>query len=189
MGYLIKTEVINAIKENMETVCMCYQECENSRDIVRFCYESIEKEIDRLPQYRLENVIETEKGILNKHIYSNGGFMPDQIELFEKIEKALGYKLFRWQKTFLIVGSFRQYGETTARILRDLLAVEKQPLDLSSPKNVIERLNREYYRDIQEKLSIAGIPTRTVLYSKRDVRHYGKEIKVAVIDEISGRQQ
>lgn len=59
MSYLIKSEVINAIKEDMETTCMCYQECENSRDIVRLCYESIEREIDMLPQYRLENVIET----------------------------------------------------------------------------------------------------------------------------------
>lgn len=60
MSYLIKTEVINAIKEDMETLLMCYQDCENSRDIVRLCYKGIKREIDRLPQYRLENVIETD---------------------------------------------------------------------------------------------------------------------------------
>lgn len=61
MGYLIKTEVIDAIKEDMETLLMCNQDCENSRDIVRLCYESIEREINRLPQYRLENVYDNEE--------------------------------------------------------------------------------------------------------------------------------
>lgn len=57
MGYLIKSDVMNAIQEDMETSLMCYDD-EATKDIVRFCYESVEREIDRLPQYRLENVAE-----------------------------------------------------------------------------------------------------------------------------------
>lgn len=112
--------------------------------------------------------------------------MPEEIELFEKIEEILGFKLFRWQKTYLVIGSFRQYGETTAKILRDLLAVKEPPLDLSTPKGAIEHINREYYRELQEKLVAAGIPTRTVFYSQRDKRHYGNRCCALFIDEFVG---
>lgn len=111
-------------------------------------------------------------GVLDKYIYSNHAFTPDQVELFEKIEKALGFKLFRWQKTYLITGTFRQYGKTTAKILRNLLAANDPPLDLSTARNVIDRLHRKYYRDIQERLMKAGIPTRTVFYDRLDRIRY-----------------
>ena len=132
---------------------------------------------------------EQPNGILNKFMYSNHVFMPEDVELFEKIEKALGFKLFRWQKTFIVMGVFRQYGETTAKILRDLLAVKEPPLDLSTPKREIERIHRQYYRDIQERLTAAGIPTRTVFYSNREKEHYGRSFSVCVIDELCDRQQ
>lgn len=45
---------------------------------------------------------------------------PDVERKLEAVEKALGLKLFIWQKTFIERGVFRQYGETTARILKDL---------------------------------------------------------------------
>ena len=131
-------------------------------------------------------------GVLNKYIYSNHAFTPDQVELFEKIEKALGYKLFRWQKTYLITGTFRQYGKTTAKILRNLLAVNDPPLDLSKVRTAVDRLNRGYYENIQERLTAAGIPTRTVFYCERDKRRYerdkrhcGKETSVVLIDEMT----
>lgn len=58
MGYLIKSDVINAIHEDLHTSLMCYED-DATKDIIKFCYESIENEIDRLTQYRLENVTET----------------------------------------------------------------------------------------------------------------------------------
>ena len=130
---------------------------------------------------------ENVNGVLNRHIYSNHAFYPKEVELFEKIEKALGYKLFRWQKTYLSIGAFRQYGETTAKILKDLLAVNDPPLDLSIARTEIEKIHKGYYRDIQERLTAAGIPTRTVFYNKRDQKHYGRETSVMMIDEI-GRE-
>jgi len=57
MGYLIKTDVINAIQEDMETSLMCYDD-QATKEIIKFCYESMEREIDNLPQFRLDTVAE-----------------------------------------------------------------------------------------------------------------------------------
>lgn len=51
----------------------------------------------------------------NEWIYRT---IPDEGVDFDKIEKALGFKLFIWQKTFITRGVFRQYGETTAICIR-----------------------------------------------------------------------
>lgn len=59
MGYLIKDDVIKAIREDKETSLMCYSD-KRTRDVIEFCYKSVEREIDRLTQYRLENVAEKE---------------------------------------------------------------------------------------------------------------------------------
>ena len=40
---------------------------------------------------------------------------PDLENTLATVEKALGFKLFIWQKTFIATGIFRQYGATTAR--------------------------------------------------------------------------
>lgn len=57
MGYLIKSVVMKAIQEDMKTSLMCYDD-EATRNIIKFCYESIQREIDVLPQYRIENVLD-----------------------------------------------------------------------------------------------------------------------------------
>lgn len=62
MGYLLKSEVMRAIKEDKQTSLMC---CNNkaAKEIVNFCYESIEREIDSLPECQLDNAPETNKGL------------------------------------------------------------------------------------------------------------------------------
>lgn len=50
MGYLIKSNVINALKEDMHDTMMCY-EGKREKDIIAFCYESMEQTIEDLPQY------------------------------------------------------------------------------------------------------------------------------------------
>lgn len=45
---------------------------------------------------------------------------PDLESILAEVEKALGFKLFVWQKTFIATGVFRQYGATTAEILREI---------------------------------------------------------------------
>lgn len=92
------------------------------------------------------------------------------------VEKALGFKLFIWQKTFIERGVFRRSGATTAEILRDLLNVNASPLDYTRPPHSsMERFYREETKNIKEKLDAAGIPTRTVFFSHRDKVEYSKK--------------
>lgn len=126
-----------------------------------------------------------ENDVLSKFMYYNGAFEPDEVELFKKIEKALGFKLFRWQKTFIVMGAFRQYGETTAKCLRELLAVNEPPLDYSKANGFMEVFYREELRAIQEKLTLAGIPTRKVFYSREDKRRDGLNSGMVFVDELA----
>lgn len=89
----------------------------------------------------------------------------------EKVENALGFRLFAWQKTYIAYGEFRQYGATTAKILRDLLDVSAEPIDYTM--GAATHRQQFYWRElrkIKEKLDRAGIPTRAVFFSERDKR-------------------
>ena len=100
---------------------------------------------------------------------------PDVERKLEAVEKALGFKLFIWQKTFIERGVFRQYGETTARILKDLLDTKAQPLDYAEPcGSVRENFYRMETRNIKEKLDNAGIATRVVFFTKEEKVAYMK---------------
>lgn len=57
MAYLRKDSVLEALQKDMASTLVCYDD-DNSRAIVRFCYESAMNEIDRLMQYRPRNVEE-----------------------------------------------------------------------------------------------------------------------------------
>ena len=60
MGYTRKDEVMRALQEDRETTLACYNDGA-TREIVRFCYESMERELERLPQYVPESVVEQPK--------------------------------------------------------------------------------------------------------------------------------
>lgn len=60
MGYLRKDQVIKTMNEDRETTLACYNSSEE-RAIVRFCYESIGRELEQLPQYVPESVVEQPK--------------------------------------------------------------------------------------------------------------------------------
>lgn len=60
MGYLEKSTVMKALNEDMETTLACYDGKEE-KDIIKFCYECIGIELDKLPQYVPENVVEQSK--------------------------------------------------------------------------------------------------------------------------------
>lgn len=60
MGYMRKDEVMKTLQEDLETTLACYDGKEE-RDIVKFCYECIGIELDKLPQYVLENAVEQQK--------------------------------------------------------------------------------------------------------------------------------
>jgi hypothetical protein len=111
-------------------------------------------------------------------IYCDGFFDTETQAMFEAVENAMGFKLFIWQKYFIVNGTFRRYGETTAVILRDLLEVGRQPLDYSiPPSSNRERIYREELRKIQRRLSASGIPTRHVFWNERDKRNFYTEAK------------
>lgn len=98
---------------------------------------------------------------------------PELTQKIEAVEKALGFKLFVWQKAFIARGQFRRMGATTAEILRDILDVSALPIDYSEPeRNFMERFYRRELRGIKLKLDEAGIPTRTVFFSKKDKWEY-----------------
>lgn len=60
MVYMRKDEVMKTLQEDLETTLACYDGKEE-RDIVKFCYECIGTELDKLPQYVLENAVEQSK--------------------------------------------------------------------------------------------------------------------------------
>lgn len=63
MGYLRKDMVIDALKEDMEDTKKCY-EYYQEKELIEFCYNCMERVIDRLPQYYPENVVEETRWIL-----------------------------------------------------------------------------------------------------------------------------
>lgn len=97
---------------------------------------------------------------------------------FDIIEKALGFRLFGWQKDYIITGcayAGRRTGKTTSEILHQLLSVDEEPIDFSKPAQIKQiAIIRQYYRDIWEKLHDAGIPMRPVFWSKKDKEFYKK---------------
>lgn len=102
-------------------------------------------------------------------------FGPEEEKLFEAIEAAIGFKLFVWQKTYILTGKWRRFGKTTAECIRELIYPTNTPIDYSDkPRNMREDFHRRELRRIQEKLSDAGIKTRQVLWNKRDKYDYEK---------------
>lgn len=91
----------------------------------------------------------------------------------EEAEKALGFKLFFWQKAYILFGEFRQMGATTAEILRDLLNVSAPPIDYSGrAETEREKFYRRELREMKRKLDDAGILTRAVFFSTGEKRAY-----------------
>lgn len=88
-------------------------------------------------------------------------------EFWEDLEKALGFKLFYWQKTMITRGKCRGYGKTTAEILRGLLTgCLSDPVVLQLYKNQ-DDLNDRYVK-IHDQLVAAGIPCRDIIFEPND---------------------
>lgn len=100
----------------------------------------------------------------NERIYRT---MPDEGVDLDKIEKALGFKLFIWQKTFITRGVFRQYGATTAKCIRRLLQKDN-PIDyrmrIAHAQELFER--QEMIR-IHDQLQAAGVEVCEILRPER----------------------
>lgn len=83
----------------------------------------------------------------------------------DKIEKALGFRLFHWQKYYMAYQSFRCYGATTAKNLTELITYrDKEPLDFRKKSSTHkECCERHDLLRLKKKLDDAGIQTRKVL--------------------------
>lgn len=98
-------------------------------------------------------------------------FERDSLVDFDAVEKALGFRLFGYQKSYILHQGFRQMGRTTAEILRMLFDEEQfnNPIDFTEPpRNKRLRLFRQEFREIWEKLHDSGINMRPVFWSKED---------------------
>ena len=96
-------------------------------------------------------------------------------EKLEAIEKALGFKLFIWQKTYIERGVFRQYGETTAKILKELIEPGNIINYSEPPKSRMEHFHRRMLLEIKQKLEENGIETNKVARNKAELRQYMNE--------------
>lgn len=106
-------------------------------------------------------------------IYGDPGeFRPDYQQLFERIEKALGFKLFFWQKSYIAHGQFRRYGATTAHILKDLVDLRNGPIDRSRAFSRQDEFYTHELRKIKEQLELAGIDTNTVFFNRKEADNY-----------------
>lgn len=97
---------------------------------------------------------------------------------FDAVEKALGFRLFGYQKSFILRQGFRQMGRTTAEILQILFDKDQydNPIDFSKPpRNHREAIFRQQFCDIWEKLHDFGIEMRPVFWSIEDKKKYEKE--------------
>ena len=121
-------------------------------------------------KYIEETIADKKANIL---IYGYGGIDGEHDELYKAVERALGFKLFTWQKTFIESGTFRRLGSTTAEILKLLLDVDGEPLDYTiQPRCRREAFFRSSLMEIQYKLKVAGIPLRKVFWCKKDKSDY-----------------
>ena len=57
MGYIIKSEALDALEDDMGGTKACYEK-EEEKAIVDMCYKTMKYVIDGLPQYRVDNAIE-----------------------------------------------------------------------------------------------------------------------------------
>lgn len=84
-----------------------------------------------------------------------------------KVEEALGFKLFTWQKTRICLGTSRQSGRTTATTIMRLLKGDhdgKVYLPLR-PRRQYDLWEKRFVLDMATKLQAAGIEIKEIKFS------------------------
>lgn len=122
-------------------------------------------------------------------IYSRPYTLEDSLKnRIESAEVALGFKLFFWQWSYILNGDFRQYGETTAKILRELLLdPNAEPLDFTKPTGIRAEIAYRselirVYRTLREK----GVRTRTAIPKDLTDQPLSQTIRNVIQSMISG---
>lgn len=84
-------------------------------------------------------------------------------EMIEKIEKALGFRLFIWQKTVIFNNTIRYTGLTTAECVRTLIRItDSGKIIRRRPRNNREDFELRELLRIKELLDAAGIRTNVI---------------------------
>lgn len=124
--------------------------------------EFIGKPITKFGKMDIELISQKGSNTLPEWIYSPVND-PKWDDLFEQIERALGFKLFIWQKTYIMGIGFRRSGQTTAEILRLLVGNTVLPyIRLERPKSKQEDLKQKELIKIKEKLDSKGVISRNI---------------------------
>lgn len=126
--------------------------------------------IVKQPESEICNNKQDEAKKLAEWIYAD---LPAQQELFDKIEAALGFKLFIWQKTFIAMGHYRRSGQTTAWALRELLS--DKIIDFTRPpSSQKEAFERKELLKTKQQLENAGIKTAPIATNREQYRRFEK---------------
>ena len=135
------------------------------------------KALKEIQEYRTLGTIEELKELKKKSewIHCDISSSLYEKEIFDKIEKALGFKLFVWQKTYITTGIYRRSGKTVAECLRQLLTTT-QPIDYTTrPKSKVEAFHRETMVEMKQKLEKVGLHTTPIFFNEKDKRQYSME--------------
>lgn len=126
--------------------------------------EKIDNDTERFNIYPFAVIDETTTEV--KGAEETAGFIYNDLPFseidYDKIEKALGFKLFIWQKTYIERGEYRQSGRTTAVALRTLLTDIEKPLELQRPRSARGKIEQQQLIDIYKKLQAANVPCRKI---------------------------
>lgn len=90
------------------------------------------------------------------------------------IEKALGYKLFVWQKSLIYIGMLRRTGKTTAWVIRQLLYEDDIYIGFTYEKPEVRFENKELLK-IAELLKDTGLIKAKIHLNKRNLAYRGFE--------------
>lgn len=116
--------------------------------------------------YRDTNRFSTETD-KKKHTVEAPAFIYDDIadidwaNKWKKIEEAIGFKLFYWQKTYIAGRDYRCSGKSTAEVLQNLLDPTKisKPIPLMYSPSWLQNMYKYYH----EKLKSSDIPCRDLI--------------------------
>ena len=113
---------------------------------------------------------------LELRVYGPPNFVPPgpDADLIKRIEKALGFRLFLWQKTLILHGSFRQLGSTTATCVRKLIRIKDSGvIKLAVPRSTLEHFEQRELMRVKTLLDKEGIKTNRIQLDPNSWAHRG----------------
>lgn len=137
--------------------------------------EGIDKPDERCFSYILSDYENEKKKTEDIEWLYHSRFERDSWVDFDAVEKALGFRLFGYQKSYILRQGFCQMGRATSEILQMLFDKDQynNPIDFTYPPiNKPNAIFRQQFRDLWEKLHNAGIEMRPVFWSAEDKKNW-----------------